>query len=403
MISNTGDRCWKTLFQESNRRITEMTVKKIMQTDFLTFKEEDEITKVVGSLIKHKKRNVVVLDNNGNYLGLVSRRKLLSGRFNQSTAKNAIIKTPIVLEDLDLMSCAKLMHATGVKTIPVERKGKLVGIVRILDVLKELSLELSEGTKKVASLKLAKPNPLKSSDTVAKALAVMVKQKIDNILVFKNRKLEGVLSIRDVMKVATSAQERISNPGRLSKGGVTDRSPIMQMPIASFIITGPLLTVKRENKLMDAVALMHERNIRDLIVQEGDKIFGLVTVRDLLDAFVKDSLQPGLALNIRGLKKLGLHDMQEARFLSIIRSEALKLQRKMGEEVRISLDMKLKKATGASHQYELKLKVDGAQGLLMSETVEWKLDSAIRSVFRALALSSEKKAVKKGKKFSRRK
>ncbi len=381
-----------------------MNVKEIMKTDFLTFTQDDSISKIVGALIKNKKRSAVVVDDQGSYLGLVSRRKLLNQKYsNKSKVQNIIIKTPIVLEDLDLISCAKLMHATGVQTIPVEKSGKLVGLVQILDVLKELSLDLDSASKSVGSLALAKPNPLKSLDPISKALTVMVQQKVDHILVFKNRELEGVLSIRDVLKVATHTQERISNPtkaggGRTSRGSVVDREPLLQLPVGSFLSVGPLLTVTRKNSLMDAVALMHKRNIRDLIVQENDKVFGLVTVKDLLAAFVAKIIEPNLAIRIKGMSELGLHDVQQARFLALIRSEALALQRKAGEELRISLHMKMTKTQGSNHQYELKLKVEGSSGRLMSDATEWKLDAAIRSVFRALAYTSEKKSVKKSAK-----
>lgn len=386
-----------------------MNVKDIMQTDFLTFTEDEEISKVVAALLKHKKRSAVVLSGAGEYVGVVSRRKLLNRKYaGTSKAMNVIVKTPIVLEDLDLMACAKLMHATGVQTIPVEKKGKLVGLVQILDLLKELSLDLDAAKDEVRRLKFAKPHPLKSSDTVAKALSVMIKEKVDHILVFDARQLVGILSLRDVLRVAHQNEDRISNPGkaldgRASRGAVVERNSPLQLPISSFLTTGPLLTVQRDNTLMDAVALMHKRNIRDLIVQEEEKVFGLVTVKEVLTAFVAKALEPRLQLRIRGLKKLQIHDMQEARYLALIRSEAAKLQRKAGEELRISLDLREGKTKGNARQYEIKLKVEGSNGLFTSEASAWKFDAAVRSVFKALSLSAEKKSERKSNKFLGRK
>ena len=123
----------------------------------------------------------------------------------------------------------------------------------------------------------------------------MIKQKVDNTLVFNDRKLEGVLSVRDILRVAMTGNQRISNPGKAgrgaqSRGAVVDRTPVMQMPVGSFIATGPLLTVTKENTLMDAIALMHRRNIRDIIVQEHDKVFGMVTTKDLLNSLIKLNL-----------------------------------------------------------------------------------------------------------------
>ncbi len=386
-----------------------MNVKQIMQTNFLTFTENDEISKVIGALIKQKKRSAVVLDSEGNYLGVVSRRLMLSRKYDgKSKVANVLIKTPIILEDLDLLHCAKLMHATGVQNLPVERKGKLVGLLQLLDLLKELSLTLNIAKAKVQTLNLAKPKPLKSTDTVSKALTGMIKQKIDNVLVFRERELEGVLSIRDVLRVSMQNNERISNPGKAAggmatRGAVVKRTSPLQLPVESFISKGPLLTVTRKHSLSDAIALMYKRNIRDLIVQEEGKVFGLITVKDLLRAFVAKELKTPLNLSIRGMKKLQMHDLQEARVLALIRSEVIKLQSKVGEELSVVLHMKIGKVQGRAHQYDLRLKVEGKSGILMTESAEWKLDTAIRKAFRSLVLSMQKKSVKSsGKQIGRK-
>ena len=342
-------------------------------------------------MLKNKKRSAVVLDSQGKYLGIVSRRKILGNKYDaKSKVTNVLVKTPIILEDLDLMHCAKLMHATGVQSLPVERKGKLVGLLQILDLLKELSLSLDAAKVKVSSLNLAKPNPLKNTDTVAKALAVMIKEKVDHVLVFQQRKLEGVLSIRDVLRVSMQNSERISHPakavgGRASRGAVVNRAPALALPVGSFISKGQLLTATRSHSLIDAVALMHKRNIRDLIVEEEGKVFGLVTAEEM---------KVPLNLSIRGMKKLQMHDLQEARVLALIRSESLKLQSKLGEELRFTLHMKIGKVQGRAHQYDLRLKAEGKSGIFMTDSNEWKLDVAVRKAFRSLTLSMQKKSVK---------
>jgi predicted transcriptional regulator/ribosome-associated translation inhibitor RaiA len=380
-----------------------MKAEDIMHTDFLTFNNHDELSKVVGSLIKYKKRSAVVLDEKGSFQGIVSRRKLLSRKYDgKSHAHNVVIKTPIILGDLNLMHCAKLMHSTGVQTLPVENKGDLVGLVQLNDVLQELSLELDVAKEIVGSLNLVKPSPLKSDDTVAKALTIMINEKVDHVLVFDGRELDGLLSIRDVMKVSMQSAQRISNAGKsaggnMSRAATVDKRSTLQLPVASFMSKDQLLTITRENTLLDAMAIMHKRNIRDLIVQENGKVYGLVTLKTILSAFVNKEIQVPLQLSIRGLKKLDLHDLQEARFLALIRSEALKLQRKAGEELIFSLHLKSAKKQGASHQYELKLKVEGSKGILMSEGSEWKLDTAIRSAFKSLSISVNKKSNKKSK------
>ncbi|MBT6762829.1 CBS domain-containing protein [archaeon] len=381
-----------------------MKAKDIMHTNFLSFNNNDELSKVVGSLIKHKKRSAVVLNEKGSFIGIVSRRKLLGRKYDAtSKAHNVVIKTPIILEDLDLMHCAKLMHSTGVQTLPVENKGKLVGLVQLIDVLQELSLELDAAKQIVGSLDLIKPSPMKSVDSVGKALSIMIKEKVDHVLVFTNRELDGLLSIRDVMKVAMQQNQRVSNPGKAAGGigspsAVVDRNSPLNLPVDSFMSHGQLLTITRGNSLLDAMAVMHKRNIRDLIVQENGKVYGLVTLKTILGAFIHQEIQAPLQLNIRGLKKLDLHDLQEARFLALIRSEALKLQRKVGEELNFSMHLKVGKRTGAAHQYDVKLKVEGSHGILMADSNEWKLDAAIRSVFRALQLGFKKQSARKGAK-----
>ena len=374
-----------------------MSIKKIMQKDFLTFTEEAKLTKVVGGLLKSKKRSAIVVNQNDEYLGVVSRRKLLSRKYGpESKAANVIIKTPIVLDDLDLVHTAQLMHKTGVQVVPVERKQKLVGLIRILDLLQELSLELGFAGRKVGSLKLSKPTPLSENDSVAKALSIMLKEKVDHVLIFSGRELQGVLSLRDVLRVAMVSDKKMSNPSKAGSGigsraASPERKPTLELPVKSFMTKLPLLTVNRNNTIFDAIALMHKKNIRDLIVEEEGKVFGLVTVKEVLDVFMAEQFKPEMKLQLNGFKKLGLHDLQEARILALIRSEVLKLQRKHGDSVKTSMHFKIGRTQAKQQQYIVKLKLDTDSNRFMADSNEWKLEAAIRNVFKSLDTTIKKK------------
>ena len=66
----------------------------------------------------------------------------------------------------------------------------------------------------------------------------------------------------------------------------------------SKIISSPLITVDAETSILTAEEIMAEKNIRRLLVTEGEKIVGIVTQRDLVRGNLKELRALNLGLSM---------------------------------------------------------------------------------------------------------
>ena len=105
--------------------------------------------------------------------------------------------------------------------------------------------------------------------TAYEALQLMAEKKAGALLVMKDDQVHGILSERDCVR-------KVDLQGRTSR--VTKVNEIM---------TSEVISVEVTEQLEDCMTTMLERNIRHLPVYEGEKLLGLISVRDVLREVVE--------------------------------------------------------------------------------------------------------------------
>jgi CBS domain-containing protein len=100
--------------------------------------------------------------------------------------------------------------------------------------------------------------------TVFEALNLMAEHNIGALLVMSEDEIKGIVSERDCIR-------KVDVRGRSAKD--TKISEIM---------TSDVITVEADQPLEDCMGLMIDKNIRHLPVCEGQKLLGLLSVRDVL-------------------------------------------------------------------------------------------------------------------------
>ncbi|MDP1714047.1 MAG: CBS domain-containing protein [Anaerolineales bacterium] len=105
--------------------------------------------------------------------------------------------------------------------------------------------------------------------TVYEALTFMAKHNIGALLVLRGNKVEGILSERDCAR-------KVDLAGKTSK-----------KTKVSEIMTSKVIYVEAGQQLEECMALMIDKNIRHLPVFDGQKLLGLISVRDVLKEVVE--------------------------------------------------------------------------------------------------------------------
>jgi CBS domain-containing protein len=107
------------------------------------------------------------------------------------------------------------------------------------------------------------------STSVAAAVTVMGMRRVGAVLVMENRKLEGIFTERDLVRafsydIAASSQ-----------------------PVSHWMTKNPL-TVGPEASVEQALEIMLAGNFRHLPVMEGESVVGIVSIRDLSRATLRE-------------------------------------------------------------------------------------------------------------------
>ena len=111
---------------------------------------------------------------------------------------------------------------------------------------------------------------LSSQDTVFDALQTLANYNVGALMVLDHGKLVGVFSERDYTR-------KIALAGKSSKDTkVKD------------IMTGNVISVAPTVKTRDCLALMSQKSIRHLPIVEGEKVLGMISIRDIMNDIIAD-------------------------------------------------------------------------------------------------------------------
>ena len=111
---------------------------------------------------------------------------------------------------------------------------------------------------------------LNPKDTVFNALQTLADHNVGALMVLDGGKLVGVFSERDYTR-------KIALAGKSSKD-----------TLVQDIMTANVITVLPTARTRECLALMSQKKIRHLPVVEGEKVFGMISIRDIMNDIISD-------------------------------------------------------------------------------------------------------------------
>ena len=105
-------------------------------------------------------------------------------------------------------------------------------------------------------------------ESVFAALQVLAKHEVGALLVMQGAALVGVVSERDYTR-------KVALQGRSSKETTVGD-----------IMTRQVITIGPKTGTRQCMALMSEKRIRHLPVVEGDRVLGMISIRDIMDDII---------------------------------------------------------------------------------------------------------------------
>ena len=104
------------------------------------------------------------------------------------------------------------------------------------------------------------------SRSVLEAVQILVEHNIGGLVVTEGERPTGILTERDILRLTARA------PGEL--GSI----------LVGAVMTRELITARPEDQLAATMDVMTENKIRHLPVMEGDRLTGIISIGDLVNA-----------------------------------------------------------------------------------------------------------------------
>ena len=247
-------------------------VSHIMSQDVITINPESSMAeaarimgeKHIGSLIVKKYETPV---------GIVTERDLLSkvlawGKDPVKEKVEASMSFPLVTIDpsAKIKEAAQMMIQKKGR-LAVFDGGKLVGVVTASDLISSLP-EVPETEVKVDDFMTKEVMTADEETTVASITKIMGEKRIGSVIVTSNEEPFGIFTERDLLTTFL-----VKGKSLLTKVGKEASSPLIKAPSGTSV--------------HKAAAIMVLKKIRRLPITLGDKLVGIITARDLVEAYTK--------------------------------------------------------------------------------------------------------------------
>jgi CBS domain-containing protein len=247
-------------------------VSHIMSQDVITINPESSMAeaarimgeKHIGSLIVKKYETPV---------GIVTERDLLSkvlawGKDPVKEKVEASMSFPLVTIDpsAKIKEAAQMMIQKKGR-LAVFDGGKLVGVVTASDLISSLP-EVPETEVKVDDFMTKEVMTADEETTVASITKIMGEKRIGSVIVTSNEEPFGIFTERDLLTTFL-----VKGKSLLTKVGKEASSPLIKAPSGTSV--------------HKAAAIMVLKKIRRLPITLGDKLVGIITARDLVEAYAK--------------------------------------------------------------------------------------------------------------------
>ncbi len=132
---------------------------------------------------------------------------------------------------------------------------------------------------------------LKPLDTVAHARELMTRHRVNQLPVVRDGKLIGIVTDRDLRDVFPSifteidqAIAREEEPARRRRAPVSETDP--RRVTVDMVMSHNPITLRPSDTVEEAARIMRRERIGSVPIVDGEKLVGILTRSDVLDAFL---------------------------------------------------------------------------------------------------------------------
>ena len=249
-------------------KIEELLVGNYMSEYPISVKPEVPFETVVRFMAESRFATLIVMEEDKSMpLGIFTEtgiiRHVVSGKTMDQSIKQELIQPFVsITPDTTIIEAAKLMVTKKSRILVFADTDKLVGTITASDMLRAFrETDKAPSLEKVISTKVYH---CPFDTTILDAVKLLDEKNIGSVIVTRDSAY-GIFTQRDMVRVLTNGEDLKSSVGNYS----------------SF----PLVTAKRNILANEAAKIMASKNIKRLGLTEDNSLVGIVTARDIVDAY----------------------------------------------------------------------------------------------------------------------
>jgi len=247
-------------------------VKQIMSQDVVTVNPEASMAEAAG-LMGRKHIGSLIVIKYETPVGIITERDLLSkvlalGKDPVEEKVEAAMSYPLITigPTARIKEAARMMIKKKGR-LAVFDKGKLVGVITASDLIGSLP-ELPETEAKVDDFMTKEVVAADEKESVATIAKIMGEKRIGSVIITRKEEPFGIFTERDLITTfLVEGKPLIAEVGKEA--------------------SSPLVTSPSGTSIHKAAAIMALKKIRRLPIAKKDKLVGIITARDLVEAYAK--------------------------------------------------------------------------------------------------------------------
>jgi CBS domain-containing protein len=258
--------------------LTQSFAKDICTKGVNTVNESDTLSRCLEFFKTEKPQVLAVVDVNGNYVGVITRRWILRSKVDSAVTKvKSLMKpAPRISSDCSISKIARLMIESGVRQLPVFENDNLLGFVTDEDVIR-VAVSQEWGKGKVSSVMTRAPYTIDANRSVGAVINLFREQGFSHVPVMDAGKVIGIISIRDILERIFQPNERQTIGDRAGEKVETFTIP------ARSVMSSPIIAVDANANLREAEKKMQKHNVSCLATTLDDRLVGIITKLDFLE------------------------------------------------------------------------------------------------------------------------
>ncbi len=251
-------------------KASDLTVGQHMTAYPVSVLPEISLFETINFMARRGIGNILVTEDDGTPLGILTEREILAQLAFHKHLPNIQVnqiklqKFEKLTPDVSIYEAAKILLTKKTRLLVFSEHDVPVGIITASDLLR--AFRKTEYSPLISSFVSKKIYMCAYNDKILDAVELMHKKRIGSVIIEQLEDNYGIFTERDLIFKVLNNKVQLSEKLKLYS-------------------TYPLVTADEGVTAKEASSIMAAKNIKRLVLTKNDDIVGIVTARDLVDAY----------------------------------------------------------------------------------------------------------------------